>query len=99
MEACELLDCKIDYLATHQYLRVGDEQHTMDRLKAFSERYGGRKIWLTEFAVRNTHNEDDVIGVIENLLPMYVNFFQHFYNNETNLIFTHLSSVKYYNIA
>jgi len=70
MEACELLDCKIDYIATHEYLKVGDEQKTMDKLKAFSERYGGRKIWLTEFAVRNTHEEDDVIGVIENLLPM-----------------------------
>ena len=78
MEACELLDCKIDYLATHHYLRVGEEQQTMDRLKAFSERYGGRKIWFTEFAVRNTHNEDEVIGVIENLLPMYDNSFKTF---------------------
>ena len=85
-------------LATHQYLRVGDEQHTMDRLRAFSERYGGRKIWLTEFAVRNTHNEDDVIGVIENLLPMYVNFFQNFCKNKS-ILFTHLSRIKFYIFA
>ena len=70
MDACDLLDCKIDYIATHEYLKVGAEQSTMNRLKAFSERYGGRKIWLTEFAVRNTHNEDEIVGVIENLLPM-----------------------------
>ena len=70
MEACELLDCKIDYLATHQYPRVGEEQKTMDRLKAFSERYGGRKIWFTEFALRNTHDEDEVISFIEKFLPM-----------------------------
>ena len=74
MEACELLDCKIDYLATHEYLKVGDEQKTMDKLKAFSERYGGRKIWLTEFAVRNTIKEQEVIEVIENFLPRSVCF-------------------------
>ena len=72
MDACELLDCKIDYIATHEYLKVGAEQSTMNRLKAFSERYGGRKIWLTEFAVRNTHEENEIVGVIENLLPMQV---------------------------
>ena len=42
----------------------------MDRLKAFSERYGGRKIWFTEFALRNTHDEDEVISFIEKFLPM-----------------------------
>jgi len=70
MEECELLDCRIDYIATHEYLKVGQEQSTMNRLKAYSERYGGRKIWLTEFAVRNTHDEDEIVGVIEKLLPM-----------------------------
>ena len=70
MEACDLLDCRVDYIATHEYLKVGQEPFVMSRLKAYSERYGGRKIWFTEFAVRNTHKEDEVIGVIENLLPM-----------------------------
>ena len=70
MAECDLLDCRIDYIATHEYLLVGHEQSTMNRLKAYSERYGGRKIWLTEFAVRNTHDDDEIVGVIEKFLPM-----------------------------
>ena len=40
----------------------------MKTLKNYSERYG-KKIWLTEFARRNTHNETEVIEFIEELLP------------------------------
>ena len=74
MEECELLDCRIDYIATHKYFMPGEEDAVLNNLKSFSERYGGRKIWLTEFAVRNTKNEEDVINVIENFLPKLVYF-------------------------
>lgn len=70
MEECELLDCRIDYIATHMYFRPGEEKGVMNELKAYSERYGGRKIWLTEFAVRNTKNEEEIIQSIEKFLPM-----------------------------
>ena len=69
MKECELLDCRIDYIATHKYIKPGQEDDAFEELKAYSERYGGRKIWLTEFAVRNTKNEDDIINLIENFLP------------------------------
>ena len=55
MAACEPLGCRIDYLATHIY--TGTPNEIMTRLKEFSERYGGRKIWLTEFALAKTHDE------------------------------------------
>ena len=68
VEECELLDCRFDYIATHKYIKVGQEDAVFEELKAYSERYG-RKLWLTEFAVRNTKNEDDIINLIENFLP------------------------------
>ena len=69
MKECELLACRIDYIATHKYIKPGQEDAAFEELKAYSERYGGRKIWLTEFAVRNTKNEEDIINLIENFLP------------------------------
>ena len=72
MEECELLNCRIDHLATHKYLRPGEEDAVMNELKNFSDRYGGRKIWLTEFAVKNTKEEAEIIKVVENLLPKLV---------------------------
>ena len=67
MEVCELIGCRIDYLATHQY--TGTPQEIMEKLKAYSERYGGRKIWFTEFARAKEHDEDKVVEFIEDLLP------------------------------
>jgi len=67
MEACELLDCRIDYLATHQY--TGSPDEIIGKLEAYSKRYGGRKIWLTEFAHAKEHDEDKIIEFIEGLLP------------------------------
>ena len=77
MEECELLNCRIDYIATHMYFMPGEEERVLQELKAYSERYGGRKIWLTEFAVRNTVNEQEVIEVIENFLPRSVSVTIH----------------------
>jgi len=68
MQICEELGCRIDYIATHTYPQDNVEQ-IMTKLKDYSDRYGGRKIWLTEFARRNTHKEADVISMIEQLLP------------------------------
>ena len=67
MEECDLLNCRIDYLATHNY--VGTPEEIMNKLKAYSERYGGRKIWFTEFAVAKEHNEDKIIEFVEDFLP------------------------------
>ena len=67
MDACEILECRIDYLATHQYTGTPDEIIT--KLKAYSQRYGGRKIWLTEFAHAKEHSEDKVVEFVEEFLP------------------------------
>ena len=67
MEACKLLECRIDYLATHQY--TGTPSEIMSKLEAYSNRYGGRKLWLTEFAVAKEHDEEKVIDFIEDFLP------------------------------
>ena len=72
MEECELLNCRIDYLATHKYPKPGEEDAVMNELKNFSDRYGGRKIWLTEFAVKNTKEEAEIIKFVENFLPKLV---------------------------
>ena len=68
MAECELLGCRIDYLATHDYSKDRNATKTINvrcqfklcrysimfqRLREYSERYGGLKIWFTEFAVRN----------------------------------------------
>jgi hypothetical protein len=68
MEVCEVLGCRIDYLATHYY--TDPPQQLMVRLKNFSDRYGGRKIWLTEFAVNKEHDEAKIVTFIQELLPL-----------------------------
>jgi len=70
MAECELLGCRIDYLATHDYSKDRNATKTINRLREYSERYGGLKIWFTEFAVRNDHDEADTIQFIEDLLPL-----------------------------
>ena len=67
MEVCELIGCRIDYLATHQY--TGTPEEIMEELKGYSERYGGRKILFTEFARAKEHDEDKVVEFIEDFLP------------------------------
>ena len=67
MNICEDLGCRIDYIATHIYPK-GTVTSAMNTLKNYSERYG-KKIWLTEFARRNTHNASEVIEFIEEFLP------------------------------
>ena len=47
-EECLILECRIDYIATHLYTGTIDER--MKKLKDYSQRYG-KQIWLTEFAV------------------------------------------------
>ena len=64
---CQELGCRIDYLATHMYKGTPDER--IEKLKAYSERYGNKKIWLTEFAVAYEHNVQNVIKFIEEFLP------------------------------
>ena len=61
-EACENLGFRIDYLATHDY--VGDVDKVMDKLELLYNRYG-KKIWLTEFAVCCTREENDVINFVK----------------------------------
>ena len=64
----------------------------MKKLKNYSERYG-KKIWLTEFARRNTHNVTEVIQFIEEALPRlewanfiwrYSWFLTRYYDNEVD---------------
>ena len=49
---------RFDYLATHHYTSSPDK--TMQILKDYSDRYGGLKIWFTEFAVAREHDETAV---------------------------------------
>jgi len=65
-EACELLGCRIDYLATHDY--AGNADAVMNRLKMLHQRYG-KKIWLTEFAKCCTHDENEVIDFVKEIIP------------------------------
>merc|ERR1712241_486130 len=65
-EACELLGCRIDYLATHDY--AGNADAVMNRLKMLHQRYG-KKIWLTEFAKCCTHDENEVIEFVKEIIP------------------------------
>jgi len=69
MDVCETLGCRFDYLATHFYT-AGTAEKTMQILKDYSDRYGGRKLWFTEFAMAKEHNEDKIIQFIKDLLPM-----------------------------
>ena len=68
MEACDVLGCRIDYLATHLYT-AGTTEKTMKILKDYSDRYNGRKIWFTEFAMAREHNENKIIQLINDLIP------------------------------
>ena len=49
-------------------ISTGSVDDAMKTLKTYSDRYG-KKIWLTEFARRNTHNETEVIEFIQEFLP------------------------------
>ena len=68
MENCEKLNCRIDYLATHLY-KGKSVQDRIEKLRAVSERYGGKKLWLTEFAMEHEANETKIVEFIEELLP------------------------------
>ena len=46
------LRCRFDYLATHWYSKTQNATETISSLREYSERYGGLRIWFTEFAVR-----------------------------------------------
>jgi len=67
MEACEILGCRIDYVATHSYT-TGNVNQMMNRLEEYSNRYH-RKVWLTEFAMRNTYEEEKIVEYVTHLLP------------------------------
>merc|ERR1711874_736480 len=72
MVECELLGCRFDYLATHWYGNAQgvSAEHTIQILRDYSERYGGKKIWFTEFAVAREHEENTIIQYIQELLPL-----------------------------
>ena len=51
------LRCRFDYLATHWYSKTQNATETISALREYSERYGGLRIWFTEFAVRQVGPE------------------------------------------
>ena len=67
MAECDKLNCRIDYLATHLYKGTVDERMTI--LKEYSQRYGGRQIWYTEFAVALERDESKIVEFVEEMLP------------------------------
>ena len=71
MAECEKLNCRVDYMSTHTYR--GTPQERMSKLKDFSDRYGGRQVWLTEFAVEHEANTTKIIEFIQEFLPLLEN--------------------------
>lgn len=69
-EACEALGCRIDYLATHDYPEYypGTVDNVMNKLERLYERYG-KKIWLTEFALCCTRDEEAVVQFVQEIVP------------------------------
>jgi len=65
-EFCEVLNCRIDYLATHDY--AGKANQVMNRLEMLYNRYG-RKIWLTEFAKCCTRDQGEVETFVKAIIP------------------------------
>jgi len=65
-EYCEVLNCRIDYLATHDY--VGKVNQVMNKLEDLYNRYG-KKIWLTEFAKCCTRDEAEVKTFMKAIIP------------------------------
>merc|ERR1712038_787559 len=63
---CEILGCRIDYLATHDY--HGETEMVMNRLEELYNRYG-RKIWLTEFAKCCTRDRGEVETFVKAIIP------------------------------
>ena len=80
---CEILGCRIDYLATHDY--HGETEVVMNRLEELYHRWllfvsfqsfwvqnvsrYGKKIWLTEFAKCCTHDEDEIMDFVKEIIP------------------------------
>ena len=52
---------------------LGTPQERMSKLKAFSQRYGDRQIWLTEFAVEHEANSTKIVEFIQEFLPLLEN--------------------------
>jgi len=65
-EECLILECRIDYIATHQYKGTIDER--MKQLKDYSLRYG-KQIWLTEFALALEEDTEKIVEFVEEFLP------------------------------
>jgi len=64
---CDILGCRVDYLATHCY--KGNAEHVMQFVEELYHRYG-RKIWLTEFAKSNTRDPAKVLAFMKQMLPL-----------------------------
>jgi len=69
-EACEVLGCRIDYLATHDYANYPTNQadRLVENLQMLYNRYG-RKIWLTEFALCCTTDLAEVEAFLRAIIP------------------------------
>ena len=61
------LRCRFDYLATHWYSKTQNATETISALREYSERYGGLRIWFTEFAVRQV--QPSFSALMTTLLP------------------------------
>jgi len=65
-EVCDVIGCRVDYLATHSY--TGNADHDMGNINSLYQRYG-RKVWFTEFAKPSTRDPDKVLQYMEAILP------------------------------
>ena len=70
-------------IPTH-HLNIGTVDERMQTLKEYSQRYGGKQIWLTEFAVNKEDNVDKIVEFIEEFLPRlefanYIHKYSWFY--------------------
>lgn len=66
-EVCDVIGCRVDFLATHQY--SGNADNNMEYINGLYQRYG-RKIWFTEFAKPSTRDPDKELEYMKAILPM-----------------------------
>merc|ERR1712055_912264 len=65
-EVCDVIGCKVDYLATHSY--TGNADHDINFINSLYQRYG-RQVWFTEFAKPTTRDPDKELQYMKAILP------------------------------
>ncbi|KAK6174212.1 hypothetical protein SNE40_017531 [Patella caerulea] len=65
-KACQ--NCRVNRIAVHAY--HCEPYKIMQSLEKISRHFGGKKLWLTEFACETSYNIDDNIRFMQTLVPL-----------------------------